>query len=124
MGLLDRVKQNQTVPPAGPTGNGPAATATLPGAATTYPSASAAPAAQTAAPAAPAAGLQRGPVGGDLSPAFAAAKVQNAVTRVELHHLRQDPRGRIQFVPGEDPRPGANRARSTGSQGASVSGAR
>src|SRR5947209_13432581 len=75
MGLLDRVKQNQTVPPAGPTGNGPAATATLPGAATTYAPASATPAAQTAAPA-PAPAVQRGPVGGDLSPAFTAAKVQ------------------------------------------------
>src|SRR5256885_13691674 len=74
MGLLDRVKQNQTVPPAGPTGNGPAATATPPGAATTYASASTAPANQTAAPPAPAAGAQRGPGGGGPSPAFAAAQ--------------------------------------------------
>src|SRR5256885_9168289 len=77
MGLLDRVKQNQTVPPAGPTGNGPPATATLPGAATTYASASTAPPAQTAAAAAPAAGLQRGPGGRGLSPAFAPGHVPN-----------------------------------------------
>ena len=71
MGLLDRVKQNQTVPPAGPTGNGPA-TATLPGA-TPYTPQPAAP----VAPAAPApAAAPRQAVGGDLSPAFTAAKVQ------------------------------------------------
>jgi len=76
MGLLDRVKQNQTVPPAGSTGNGPAATATLPGASTYTPQA-AIPVAQPAAtaPPAPAAG-SRSAVGGDLSPAFTAAKVQ------------------------------------------------
>jgi len=68
MGLLDRVKQNQTVPPAGPAGNGPA-TATLPGAPTYTPQA---PVAQPTAPAAPA----RTAMGGDLSPAFTAAKVQ------------------------------------------------
>ena len=72
MGLLDRVKQNQTVPPAGPTTNGPAATATLPGA-PSY-TAPAAPVA-TAAPAGPAAAPAR-PAGGELSPAFTAAKVQ------------------------------------------------
>jgi pilus assembly protein CpaF len=76
MGLLDRVKQNQTVPPAGPAGNGPAATATLPGAATYTPQ-PASPAAQAAATAPPApAAPPRAPAGGDLSPAFTAAKVQ------------------------------------------------
>ena len=82
MGLLDRVKQNQTVPPAGPTGNGPA-TATLPGA-TPYAPHHAIPVAQPAAPAAPAsptslsAAVAAAPraVGGELSPAFTAAKVQ------------------------------------------------
>src|SRR5437870_13682820 len=76
MGLLDRVKQNQTVPPAGSTGNGPAATATLPGASTYSPQA-ATPVAQPAATAPPApAAASRFAVGGDLSPAFTAAKVQ------------------------------------------------
>src|SRR5467141_1715894 len=76
MGLLDRVKQNQTVPPAGSTGNGPAATATLPGASTYSPQA-AIPVAQPAATAPPAsAAASRSAVGGDLSPAFTAAKVQ------------------------------------------------
>src|SRR5437870_9318976 len=75
MGLLDRVKQNQTVPPAGSTGNGPAI-ATLPGAPTYTPQA-AIPVAQPAAPAAPGpASPSRSPVGGDLSPAFTAAKVE------------------------------------------------
>ncbi|HKC20388.1 MAG TPA: hypothetical protein VKE27_12255, partial [Candidatus Dormibacteraeota bacterium] len=80
MGLLDRVKQNQTVPPAGPTGNGPA-TATLPGA-TPYTPPQTIPGAQPAAPAAPAAPTSLSQaaaarqVGGDLSPAFTAAKVQ------------------------------------------------
>src|SRR5256885_15467048 len=70
MGLLDRVKQNQTVPPAGPTGNRPGATATLPRAATTFASASTAPPNQTAAPPAPAARPPRGPGRGDPSPAL------------------------------------------------------
>ncbi|HEV2476276.1 MAG TPA: hypothetical protein VGX22_07015, partial [Candidatus Dormibacteraeota bacterium] len=81
MGLLDRVKQNQTVPPAGPTGNGPA-TATLPGA-TPYTPQQSIPVAQPAAPAAAAptslsqAAAARGVLGGgELSPAFTAAKVQ------------------------------------------------
>ena len=81
MGLLDRVKQNQTVPPAGPTGNGPA-TATLPGA-TPYTPQPSAPAAQPTAPAAAsptslsqAAAAAGRPIGADLSPAFTAAKVQ------------------------------------------------
>src|SRR5204862_113699 len=73
---LDRAKQNQTVPPAGSTGNGPAATATLPGASTYSPQA-ATPVAQPAATAPPApAAASRFAVGGDLSPAFTAAKVQ------------------------------------------------
>src|SRR5205814_437312 len=75
MGLLDRVKQNQTVPPAGPTGNGPAATATLPGATPYTPQA---PVAQPAAPAPAAQSLSQraGAVGAELTPAFTAAKVQ------------------------------------------------
>jgi pilus assembly protein CpaF len=81
LGLLDRVKQNQTVPPAGGAGNGPA-TATLPGA-TPYTPHAAIPVAQPAASVAPApaslsqaaAAAARG-VGGELSPAFTAAKVQ------------------------------------------------
>src|SRR5438270_7988002 len=76
MGLLDRVKQNQTVPPAGSTGNGPAATATLPGASTYSPQA-ATPVAQPAATSSLSqAGSASRNVGGDLSPAFTAAKVQ------------------------------------------------
>src|ERR1700752_5242224 len=79
MGLLDRVKQNQTVPPAGPPSNGPA-TATLPGA-TPYTAQQSIPLAQPAA-AAPAptslaqAAAARSGGGGELSPAFTAAKVQ------------------------------------------------
>src|SRR5437016_5572627 len=75
MGLLDRVKQNQTVPPAGPAGNGPAATATLPGATPYTPQA---PVAQPAAPtpAAPSLSQRAGAVGAELTPAFTAAKVQ------------------------------------------------
>src|SRR5438094_9625171 len=77
MGLLDRVKQNQTVPPGG-AGNGPA-TATLPGA-TPYTPQTSIPVAQPAAPAAPTSLSQAAAaarqVGGDLSPAFTAAKVQ------------------------------------------------
>src|SRR5690348_4625238 len=79
MGLLDRVKQNQTVPPAGPASNGPA-TATLPGA-TPYTPQQSVPVAQPApAQAAPTslsqAAAARGMGGGELSPAFTAAKVQ------------------------------------------------
>ena len=73
MGLLDRVKQNQTAPPVGASGNGPATTATLPGAQSYAPQA-AAPVAT--APAAPAAAAPPRQVGGELSPAFTAAKVQ------------------------------------------------
>jgi len=75
MGLLDRVKQNQTAPPAGSAGNGPA-TATLPGA-PTYSPQPAIPVAQPAATAAAAAAAAaRTAIGGELSPAFTAAKVQ------------------------------------------------
>src|SRR6266480_152054 len=75
MGLLDRVKQNQTVPP-GSAGNGPA-TATLPGA-TPYTPQAAIPVAQPAAPGPPTASLsQRAQAGaGEVTPAFTAAKVQ------------------------------------------------
>jgi pilus assembly protein CpaF len=82
LGLLDRVKQNQTVPP-GAAANGPA-TATLPGG--TLPGASqhtpqaAIPAAQPAtAPHSPSSLSQAAaarPTGGELTPAFTAAKVQ------------------------------------------------
>src|SRR6202171_4072991 len=82
MGLLDRVKQNQTVPPGtvGST-NGPAV-GTVPGAAPTHSPATAIPGAQTPAPpppAAPAPSLSARAAtagGGELTPAFAAAKVQ------------------------------------------------
>src|SRR3954467_3976371 len=97
MGLLDRVKQNQTVPP-GSVGNGPA-TATLPGAPQYTPQTAVPVATQPAAPAAaappPGARARRGArppppaapapslsqraalaVGGEVSPAFTAAKVQ------------------------------------------------
>src|SRR5258708_40288144 len=84
MGLLDRVKQNQTVPPGTVgTANGPAV-GTVPGAATYGPATSIPMAPQTAppAPAAPAAApslSQRAgaaATGGDLTPALTAAKVQ------------------------------------------------
>src|SRR5258708_11578586 len=84
MGLLDRVKQNQTVPPGTVgTANGPAV-GTVPGAATYGPATSIPMAPQTAppAPAAPAAApslSQRAgaaATGGDLTPAFTLAKVQ------------------------------------------------
>src|SRR5438128_3428263 len=73
MGLLDRVKQNQTVPPAGSTGNGPAATATLPGASTYTPQA-AIPVAQP--PPAASMSQRAGTSAGEVTPAFTAAKVQ------------------------------------------------
>jgi len=78
LGLLDRVKQNQTVPP-GAAGNGPA-TATLPGAVQYTPQA-AIPVAQPAAPATPPSTQQSlsqraAATGGEVTPAFTAAKVQ------------------------------------------------
>ncbi|HEV1991225.1 MAG TPA: hypothetical protein VGR34_00005, partial [Candidatus Dormibacteraeota bacterium] len=85
MGLLDRVKQNQTVPPGTVgTANGPAV-GTVPGAATTYGAATSIPMAPQTTPPAPAAPAaapslsQRAGAaasGGDLTPAFTAAKVQ------------------------------------------------
>src|SRR6266852_940167 len=86
MGLLDRVKQNQTgVPaPAAPATNGPAASA--PG--TAYAAATAIPVARPSAPIetapapsslssrAAAAGIGITGGGGEMSPAFTAAKVQ------------------------------------------------
>src|SRR6266480_4879299 len=84
MGLLDRVKQNQTVPPAG-AGNGPA-TATLPGA-TPYTPQAAIPVAQPAATAPPATSLSQraAPTGGELTPAFTAAKVQIHAKLIEKY---------------------------------------
>src|SRR6266849_4794760 len=82
MGLLDRVKQNQTVPPAGPVSNGPAV-ATLPGAATYTPQ-PAAP--QPSAPQPTETSPQRAaPIGGDLTPAFTAAKVQIHARLIEKY---------------------------------------
>jgi pilus assembly protein CpaF len=93
MGLLDRVKQNQTVPPA-PTGgtNGPAV-GTIPGAATTYGAATSIPVASqsataTAPPAASPSLSQRASaaaVGGELTPAFTAAKVQIHARLIEKY---------------------------------------
>jgi len=78
MGLLDRVKQNQTYPPPGAATNGPP-TVTLPGAAPAYPATTSIPLAQPTAPPAPAATavatrniVERG----EITPAFTAAKVQ------------------------------------------------
>ena len=78
MGLLDRVKQNQTgAPPvSGPVSNGPAV-ATAPGGATSYSTSSAVPKARptdTVPP--PAATAARAPQAGEAPPAFTAAKVQ------------------------------------------------
>src|SRR5487761_1270411 len=78
MGLLDRVKQNQTgAPPvSGPASNGPAV-ATAPGGATSYSTSSAIPKARvtdTVPP--PAAAAARPPAVGEAPPAFTAAKVQ------------------------------------------------
>ena len=91
MGLLDRVKQNQTVPPA-PTGgtNGPAV-GTIPGGATTYGAPTSIPVASQAATATapPAPSLSQraaaAGVGGDLTPAFTAAKVQIHARLIEKY---------------------------------------
>jgi len=84
LGLLDRVKQNQTVPP-GAAGNGPA-TATLPGA-NTYTPQAAIPVAQPAATAPPAASLSQraGASAGEVTPAFTAAKVQIHAKLIEKY---------------------------------------
>jgi pilus assembly protein CpaF len=81
MGLLDRVKQSQTVPPTGPSSDGPAATATISGNA---PSTTAIPSAKPSVTAPPPAAspslsqraAQAGATAGELTPAFTAAKVQ------------------------------------------------
>jgi pilus assembly protein CpaF len=79
MGLLDRVKQNQTgAPPvSGPASNGPS-TATAPGGAASYSTSSAVPKARVTdtAPPASAATAARPPLVGEAPPAFTAAKVQ------------------------------------------------
>jgi pilus assembly protein CpaF len=75
MGLLDRVKQNQTgAPVTGPGSNGPAA-ATAPGGATSY-STSTVPRPSPAATAPPVSAAPRAPAVGEAPPAFTAAKVQ------------------------------------------------
>src|ERR1700693_4727387 len=90
MGLLDRVKQNQTAPPGtvGST-NGPAV-GTVPGAASTYSAATSIPVAQTSPPvaAAPAPSLSARAAsagGGELTPAFTAAKVQIHARLIEKY---------------------------------------
>src|SRR6266851_4441136 len=77
MGLLDRVKQNQTgVPaPAAPTTNGPVATAPY-AAATAIPLARPSAPVETPAPAPSLSSRAASAAGGELSPAFTAAKVQ------------------------------------------------
>src|ERR1700674_5892562 len=81
MGLLDRVKQNQTgAPPvSGPASNGPA-TSTAPGGATSYSTASSVPVAirpaETAPPLSSRALAAASAVVSDMPPAFTAAKVQ------------------------------------------------
>ena len=89
MGLLDRVKQNQTVPPTTGGANGPAV-GTISPAAATYGGATSIPVAQAQAPAAaPAPSLsQRGAStagGGELTPAFTAAKVQIHARLIEKY---------------------------------------
>jgi pilus assembly protein CpaF len=75
MGLLDRVKQNQTgVPVTGPATNGPAA-ASAPGGATSY-STSTVPRPSPTATAPPVNAAPRAPAVGEAPPAFTAAKVQ------------------------------------------------
>jgi pilus assembly protein CpaF len=78
MGLLDRVKQNQTgAPPAsGPVSNGPAV-ATAPGGATSYSTSSAVPKARPTDTVPPASASRPPAVVGEVvPPAFTAAKVQ------------------------------------------------
>jgi pilus assembly protein CpaF len=90
MGLLDRVKQNQTAPPgAVGTTNGPAV-GTVPGA-TSYGAATAIPVAQTSPPVATAppppslSSRATAAVGGELTPAFTAAKVQIHARLIEKY---------------------------------------
>jgi len=76
MGLLDRVKQNQTgVPAPGPSTNGPAV-ATAPGGAGSYSTSSAIPRARPTDTAPPPVAATRPPLVGEAPPAFTAAKVQ------------------------------------------------
>jgi pilus assembly protein CpaF len=76
MGLLDRVKQNQTgVPVTGPASNGPAA-ATAPGGASSYSQTSVAQRPSPTATAPPVNAAPRAPAAGEAPPAFTAAKVQ------------------------------------------------
>jgi pilus assembly protein CpaF len=88
MGLLDRVKQNQTAPPGTVgTTNGPAV-GTVPGPASTYSAATSIPLANSAPAAAPAAPLSSRAVsasGGELTPAFTAAKVQIHARLIEKY---------------------------------------
>ena len=90
MGLLDRVKQNQTVPPPSAGGTNGPAVGTI-AAATTYGPTTAIPTAQPAAataPPAPSVSLRAaasGAVGGDLTPAFTAAKVQIHARLIEKY---------------------------------------
>src|SRR5258706_10650237 len=91
MGLLDRVKQNQTAPPGTVgTTNGPAV-GTVPGS-TSYGAATAIPVAQTAPPAATAppaspslSSRASAAAGGELTPAFTAAKVQIHARLIEKY---------------------------------------
>src|SRR5437867_10062819 len=78
MGLLDRVKQNQTgVPaPAGPTTNGPAAPTAPYAAATAIPLARPTTPQETAPPQPSLAARAAAAAGGEMTPAFTAAKVQ------------------------------------------------
>src|ERR1700719_1579230 len=90
MGLLDRVKQNQTSAPAPAGGSNGPAVGTLPGAATTYGAATSIPLARAAAVAAPvapslSARAAAANVGGDLTPAFTAAKVQIHARLIEKY---------------------------------------
>src|SRR5450759_679532 len=90
MGLLDRVKQNQTTPPAPAGGNNGPGVGTIPGAATTYSATTSIPVAQpavTTAPSAPSLSQRAAAAGGggDLTPAFTAAKVQIHARLIEKY---------------------------------------
>jgi pilus assembly protein CpaF len=92
MGLLDRVKQNQTSPPATSGGSNGPAVGTIPGAATTYGATTAIPVSQTSPPVAVAQApslSQRAAAGaasgGELTPAFTAAKVQIHARLIEKY---------------------------------------
>src|SRR5450759_5419214 len=98
MGLLDRVKQNQTVPPTTGGTNGPAV-GTIPSAAATYGGATSIPVAQAPGPAAapPPPLSQRAAAaggGGELTPAFTAAKVQIHARLIEKYADQIDSRNK------------------------------